>query len=108
MLVGSSLIYVGSIFLFAWSPIYLLSIDLLAIVDAMQMSYLELAYAIIQEACPDHMLGRAISLFLFDRASVRSLPSVSAAWSDHAGAIRGCRYRRGLRPGVLDCAEIGQ
>jgi len=67
LLVGSSLIYAVSIFLFALSPIYFLSIALLAIVGSMQMSYRVLARAIIQEECPDHMLGRAMSLFFLDR-----------------------------------------
>ena len=67
LLVGSSLIYAASIFLFALSPIYFLSIALLAIVGSMQMSYRVLARAIIQEECPDHMLGRAMSLFFLDR-----------------------------------------
>jgi len=67
LLVGSSLIYAVSIFLFALSPIYFLSIALLAIVGSMQMSYRVLARAIIQEECPDHMLGRAMSMFFLDR-----------------------------------------
>jgi hypothetical protein len=33
----------------------------------MQMSYRVLARAIIQEECPDHLLGRAMSLFFLDR-----------------------------------------
>lgn len=48
LLVGSSLSYAVSIFLFALSPIYFLSIALLAIVGSMQMSYRVLARAIIQ------------------------------------------------------------
>ena len=67
LLVGSSLIYAVGIFLFALSPIYFLSIALLAVVGSMQMSYRVLARAIIQQECPDHMLGRAMSLFFLDR-----------------------------------------
>ena len=66
LLVGSSLIYAVRIFLFALSPICFFSIALLAIVGSMQISYRVLARAIIQEECPDHMLGRAMSFF-FDR-----------------------------------------
>ena len=67
LLVGASLIYAVAIFLFALSPFYFLSIGLLAIVGSMQMSYRVLARAIIQEECPDHMMGRAMSLFFLDR-----------------------------------------
>ena len=67
LLVGASLIYAVAIFLFALSPFYFLSIILLAIVGSMQMSYRVLARAIIQEECPDHMMGRAMSLFFLDR-----------------------------------------
>jgi len=67
LLVGASLIYAVAIFLFALSPFYILSIGLLAIVGSMQMSYRVLARAIIQEECPDHMMGRAMSLFFLDR-----------------------------------------
>ena len=67
LLVGASLIYAVAIFLFALSPFYFLSIGLLAIVGSMQMSYRVLARAIIQEECPGHMMGRAMSLFFLDR-----------------------------------------
>ena len=67
LLVGASLIYAVAIFLFALSPFYVLSIVLLAIVGSMQMSYRVLVRAIIQEECPAHMLGRAMSLFFIDR-----------------------------------------
>ena len=80
VLVGSSLIYAVRIFLFALSPICFFSIALLAIVGSMQISYRVLARAIIQEECPDHMLGRAISLFFLTGVSVRPVPSVLAAW----------------------------
>jgi len=40
---------------------------LLAVVGSMQMSYRVLARAIIQEECPEHLLGRAMSLFFLDR-----------------------------------------
>jgi hypothetical protein len=43
------------------------SMLLLAVVGSMQMSYRVLARAIIQEECPDHLLGRAMSLFFLDR-----------------------------------------
>ena len=67
LLIGASLIYAVAIFLFALSPFYVLSIVLLAIVGSMQMSYRVLVRAIIQEECPAHMLGRAMSLFFIDR-----------------------------------------
>ncbi len=67
LLVGASLIYAVAIFLFALSPILILSVLLLAAVGSMQMSYRVLARAIIQEECPDHLLGRAMSLFFLDR-----------------------------------------
>lgn len=67
LLLGASLIYATSIFLFAISPSMLLSVLLLAVVGAMQMSYRVLARAIIQEECPPHLLGRAMSLFFLDR-----------------------------------------
>ena len=67
LLVGASLIYAAAIFLFALSPLLILSVLLLAAVGSMQMSYRVLARAIIQEECPDHMLGRAMSLFFLDR-----------------------------------------
>lgn len=80
LLVGASLIYAVAIFLFALSPFYFLSIGLLAIVGSMQMSYRVLARAIIQEECPDPMMGRAMSFFFSTAASVRSAPSASAVW----------------------------
>jgi hypothetical protein len=43
------------------------SVLLLAVVGAMQMSYRVLARAIIQQECPPHLLGRAMSLFFLDR-----------------------------------------
>jgi MFS family permease len=67
LLVGASLIYAVAIFLFAVSPFLVLSLLLLAVVGAMQMSYRVLARAIIQEECPDHLMGRAMSLFFLDR-----------------------------------------
>jgi MFS family permease len=67
LLMGASLIYAGSIFLFAISPFMIPSMMLLAVVGSMQMSYRVLARAIIQEECPDHLLGRAMSLFFLDR-----------------------------------------
>jgi hypothetical protein len=45
----------------------MLSIVLLAVIGSMQMSYRVLARAIIQEECPPHLLGRAMSLFFLDR-----------------------------------------
>ena len=67
MLVGASLIYAAAIFLFALSSFLALSIALLAVIGSMQMSYRVLARAIIQEECPPHLLGRAMSLFFLDR-----------------------------------------
>ena len=67
LLVGASLIYALAIFLFALSPYLVLSMFLLAAVGSMQMSYRVLARAIIQEECPAHLLGRAMSLFFLDR-----------------------------------------
>jgi len=67
MLVGASLIFALAIFLFAFSSFLTLSILLLAVVGSMQMSYRVLARAIIQEECPPHLLGRAMSLFFLDR-----------------------------------------
>jgi len=67
LLTGASLIYAGGIFLFAISPFMILSMILLAVVGSMQMSYRVLARAIIQEECPEHLLGRAMSLFFLDR-----------------------------------------
>jgi MFS family permease len=67
LLFGASLIYASAIFLFAISPFMILSVLLLAVVGSMQMSYRVLARAIIQEECPHHLLGRAMSLFFLDR-----------------------------------------
>jgi MFS family permease len=67
LLLGASLIYAGAIFLFAISPLMVLSIPLLAVIGAMQMSYRVLARAIIQVETPDYLLGRAMSLFFMDR-----------------------------------------
>ena len=67
LLTGASLIYAGAIFLFAISPFMISSMILLAVVGSMQMSYRVLARAIIQEECPGHLLGRAMSLFFLDR-----------------------------------------
>jgi predicted MFS family arabinose efflux permease len=67
LLFGASLIYAISIFFFAISPFMIVSVLLLAIVGAMQMSYRVLARAIIQQECPPHLLGRAMSLFFLDR-----------------------------------------
>jgi MFS family permease len=67
LLFGASLIYASAIFLFAISPFMILSVILLAVVGSMQMSYRVLARAIIQEECPDYLLGRAMSLFFLDR-----------------------------------------
>ena len=67
LLLGASLIYASSIFLFAICPFMVLSMLLLAVVGSMQMSYRVLARAIIQEECPAHLLGRAMSLFFLDR-----------------------------------------
>jgi MFS transporter, DHA1 family, staphyloferrin A biosynthesis exporter len=67
LLTGASLIYAGAIFLFAISPFMIASLVLLAVVGSMQMSYRVLARAIIQEECPAHLLGRAMSLFFLDR-----------------------------------------
>lgn len=67
MLFWASLVYAASIFLFAVSRSMVWSIVLLAVVGSMQMSYRVLARAIIQEECPPHLLGRAMSLFFLDR-----------------------------------------
>ena len=67
LLFGASLIYATAILLFAMSPFMILSVILLAVVGSMQMSYRVLARAIIQEQCPDYLLGRAMSLFFLDR-----------------------------------------
>ncbi len=67
LLLAASLIYAATIFSFALSPFMLLSILLLAAIGAMQMSYRVLARAIIQQECPPHLLGRAMSLFFLDR-----------------------------------------
>jgi len=67
LLFGASLIYATAIFLFAISRIMPVSLLLLTVIGAMQMSYRVLARAIIQEECPDYLLGRAMSLFFLDR-----------------------------------------
>lgn len=67
LLLGASIIYAASIFLFAISPSIFLSIPILAVIGAMQMSYRVLARAIIQEETPNYLLGRAMSLFFMDR-----------------------------------------
>ena len=67
LLTGASIIYAGAIFMFAISPFMIPSTILLAVVGSMQMSYRVLARAIIQEECPEHLLGRAMSLFFLDR-----------------------------------------
>jgi Na+/melibiose symporter-like transporter len=67
LLFGASLIYATAIFLFAISRIMPVSLLLLTLIGAMQMSYRVLARAIIQEECPDYLLGRAMSLFFLDR-----------------------------------------
>ncbi|MEX0807034.1 MAG: MFS transporter [Candidatus Binatia bacterium] len=67
LLFGASMIYAASIFFFALSRFMRLSLFLLAVIGAMQMSYRVLARAIIQEECPPHLLGRAMSLFFIDR-----------------------------------------
>jgi MFS family permease len=67
LLSWASLVYAAAIFFFAVSSSMLLSVVLLAAVGSMQMSYRVLARAIIQEECPPHLLGRAMSLFFLDR-----------------------------------------
>lgn len=67
LLFGASLIYAIAIFFFAICPFMVVSLLLLAVVGAMQMSYRVLARAIIQQECPPHLLGRAMSLFFLDR-----------------------------------------
>jgi len=67
LLFWASLIYAAAIFFFAISRSMVWSIVLLAVVGSMQMSYRVLARAIIQEECPPHLLGRAMSLFFLDR-----------------------------------------
>jgi MFS family permease len=67
LLTGASLVYAAAIFLFAISSFLIPSMILLAVVGSMQMSYRVLARAIIQEECPHHLLGRAMSLFFLDR-----------------------------------------
>jgi MFS family permease len=67
LLFGASMIYATSIFFFALSRFMIISLLLLAVIGAMQMSYRVLARAIIQEECPDYLLGRAMSLFFIDR-----------------------------------------
>jgi MFS family permease len=67
LLTSASLVYAGAIFLFALSSHMIVSTVLLAVVGSMQMTYRVLARAIIQEECPEHLLGRAMSLFFLDR-----------------------------------------
>jgi predicted MFS family arabinose efflux permease len=67
LLLGASVTYAVAIFLFALSAYLALSLLLLAVIGAMQMSYRVLARAIIQEEVPDTLLGRAMSLFFLDR-----------------------------------------
>jgi predicted MFS family arabinose efflux permease len=83
LLFGASLIYASAIFLFAISPFMILSVILLAVVGSMQMSYRVLARAIIQEECPDYLLGRAMSLFFLDRG----FGSLGAVMLGSIGAI---------------------
>jgi MFS family permease len=67
LLFGASMIYAASIFFFALSRFMVISLVLLMVIGAMQMSYRVLARAIIQEECPNYLLGRAMSLFFIDR-----------------------------------------
>lgn len=67
LLFASSLAYAVSIMLFAFSRSMILSLLLLAVVGAMQMSYRVLGRAIIQEESPPQLLGRTMSLFFLDR-----------------------------------------
>jgi hypothetical protein len=88
------------------------SILLLALVGSMQMSYRVLARAIIQEECPDHMLGRAMSLFFLDRGfgslgaicvgSVAALVPVSLAVAASAVA---CGFVSWLLPRAANVAK---
>lgn len=97
LLFGASLIYAISIFFFAICPFMIVSVFLLAIVGAMQMSYRVLARAIIQQECPPHLLGRAMSLFFLDRGfgslgalSIGSVAAVVAVPLAVAGSALAC------------------
>lgn len=97
LLFGASLIYAISIFFFAICPFMMVSVFLLAIVGAMQMSYRVLARAIIQQECPPHLLGRAMSLFFLDRGfgslgalSIGSVAAVVAVPLAVAGSALAC------------------
>ncbi|MGH7930413.1 MAG: hypothetical protein ACREQV_21790 [Candidatus Binatia bacterium] len=81
--------------------------DLLAVVGSMQMRYRVLARAIIQEECPDHLLGCAMSLLFLDLAWARWAPSASADRGDYSSPYPRCRQRRGLRHCRVDCATPG-
>jgi MFS family permease len=105
LLVGASLIYALAIFLFAVSPFLTLSLLLLALVGAMQMSYRVLARAIIQEECPDHLMGRAMSLFFLDRGfgslgalSIGALAAVAPVPFAVAGSALACGIVSWLAP----------
>lgn len=109
LLFGASLIYASAIFLFAISPFMILSVILLAIVGSMQMSYRVLARAIIQEECPDYLLGRAMSLFFLDRG----FGSLGAVVLGSIGAIipipvavAGSALLCGLISGILPRAAL--
>lgn len=67
LLYWCSLVYAGAIFFFSFSRLMALSLLLLTVVGAMQMSYRIFARAIIQEEAPPHLLGRLMSLFFVDR-----------------------------------------
>ena len=67
ILLGSSWIYAGSLFLFAMSRSMIVSLLLLTVVGCMQMTFRVIARAVIQEDTPPHLLGRAMSIFLLDR-----------------------------------------
>jgi MFS family permease len=67
LLIWCSGVYAVAIFLFSVSRIMALSLALLAVVGAMQMSYRLLSRAIIQEESPPALLGRMMSLFFLDR-----------------------------------------
>jgi MFS family permease len=110
LLTTASLIYAGAIFLFALSPFMVPSLVLLAVIGAMQMSYRVLARAIIQEECPDHLLGRAMSLFFLDRgfgslgalgigsvAAVFPVPTAVAGSAVVSGIIAWALPRRAAR-----------
>ncbi|MET0500768.1 MAG: MFS transporter [Candidatus Binatia bacterium] len=109
LLFGASLIYASAIFLFAISPFMILSVILLAIVGSMQMSYRVLARAIIQEECPDYLLGRAMSVFFLDRG----FGSLGAVVLGSIGAIipipvavAGSALLCGLISGILPRAAL--